>query len=268
VKSMAPPPNDPVDPFLVEFAVETAMDAGRLTLEWFATNSLAVDHKSDGTPVTAADLAAETLIRDRIASRFPNDAIIGEEFPNTTGTSDRTWVIDPIDGTKAFTHGVPLYSNLIAMIDRSGPAVGVINLPALDEVVAAGRSLGATHNGQSCRVSQHDRLTSAYVCTSGTGYWPRAALNRVLDSGCVLRTWGDAYGYALVATGRAEAMIDPQAYPWDIAPMAVIIPEAGGAFTNTSGQPDWRGGSGVATNGHLHQQVLDLLVIDPPRGVL
>jgi len=264
----APKSRRPTDPSLVEFAVETAIEAGKLTLEWFATDSLKIDHKSDGTPVTAADLAAENLIRERIASRFPDDTVIGEEHPDTSGTSGRTWVIDPIDGTKAFTHGVPLYSNLIALIDESGPAVGVINLPALGELVAAGRGLGATHNGRPCQVSQHGQLTDAYVCTSGTGYWPRESLINVLVSDCVLRTWGDAYGYALVATGRAEAMIDPQAYPWDIAPMAVIIPEAGGEFTNVSGQPDWRGGSGVATNGHLHQPILDLLASDPPRGVL
>ncbi len=258
----------PTDPALVEFAIDMALEAGRLTLEWFATDSLPIDHKSDGTPVTAADLAAEKLIRDRIADRFPDDSVLGEEHPDTSGSSGRTWVIDPIDGTKAFTHGVPLYSNLIALIDEAGPAVGVINLPALGEVVAAGRGIGATHNGVACHVSSRNEISGAYLCTSGTSYWRRQSLINVLDSDCVVRTWGDAYGYALVATGRAEAMVDPQAHPWDIAPMAVIIPEAGGEFTNTTGQPGWRGGSGVATNGHLHQPILDLLAADLPQGVL
>ncbi len=247
------------NPDLVEFAVELARSAGRLTLDWFQSSTLGVDLKSDGTPVTAADLAAETHIRDGISRRFPDDAIIGEEHGDITGTTGRTWVIDPIDGTKAFTKGVPLYSNLIAMIDRHGPAVGVINLPGLDETVAAGRGLGCTHQGQPCRVNDHSTIDGTYICTSETGYWPSDSLARVLKSPASLRTWGDAYGYALVATGRAEAMIDPQAHPWDVAPMSVIIPEAGGRFTTTDGRTDWRGGSGVATNGVLHQQVLNLL---------
>jgi len=249
----------PADPALVEFAVDVAREAGALTLEWFQTESLAVSHKTDGSPVTAADLAAETLIRSRIAERFPDDAISGEEHGDTTGSSGRRWVIDPIDGTKAFTRGVPLYSNLIAMVDSHGPAVGVINLPGLDETVAAGRGLGCTHQGEPCRVSDHAAVSGAYVCSSGTGYWPPEALARVLASDAVFRTWGDAYGYALVATGRAEAMIDPQAYPWDVAPMAVIIPEAGGIFSTVGGRYEWDGGSGVATNGLVHRAVLDLL---------
>ncbi len=251
----------PIDPDVVEFTIEVAREAGRLTLNWFQTASLSIEHKSDGTPVTAADLAAENLIRERIKRRFPDDAIIGEEHGPTTGTSGRTWVIDPIDGTKAFIRGVPLYSNLIAMIDSRGPAVGVINLPGLDEIVAAGRGLGCTHQGHPCRVSDHRTVAGAYVCTSGIGYWPTDSLTSVLASEAVFRTWGDAYGYALVATGRAEAMIDPEAKPWDLAPMAVIIPEAGGTFTTVDGRSDWQGGSGVASNGLLHQAVLGLLAL-------
>ena len=173
----------------------------------------------------------------------------------------RRWVVDPIDGTKAFTKGVPLYATLIALIDDHGPAVGVIHLPALGETIAAGRGLGCTFNGAPCRVSGHDTLDRAYATTSGFGYWPSAALQRVLDSDVVFRTWGDAYGYALVATGRAEAMIDPLANPWDIAPMAVIIPEAGGRFSNFDGveRPDsWNRNSGVATNGLLHDDLIGL----------
>ena len=169
--------------------------------------------------------------------------------------------VDPIDGTKAFTKGVPLYATLIALIDDHGPAVGVIHLPALGETIAAGRGLGCTFNGAPCRVSGHDTLDGAYATTSGFGYWPSAALQRLLDSDVVFRTWGDAYGYALVATGRAEAMIDPLANPWDIAPMAVIIPEAGGRFSNFDGveQPNsWNRNSGVATNGLIHDDLIGL----------
>jgi len=254
-------PPVPTDPDLVEFAIDVAREAGLLTLDWFQSESLMIDHKPDGSPITAADLAAETLMRSRITERFPDDTIIGEEHGDTPGTSGRTWVIDPIDGTKAFTRGVPLFANLIAMIDSHGPAVGVINLPGLEETVAAGRGLGCTHQGRPCRVSTHSTISGAYICSSGTGYWPVESLQRVLASNAVFRTWGDAYGYALVATGRAEAMIDPQAYAWDIAPMAVIIPEAGGTFTTNQGRTDWNGGSGVATNGLLHRQILDLLAL-------
>jgi histidinol-phosphatase len=250
-----------VDPALVAAAVDIARSAGARTLDWYNRPDLAVDTKSDGSPVTAADLAAETLMRARLAVEFPADAVIGEEHEDTAGTSGRTWVIDPIDGTKAFARGVPLYSNLIALVDEHGPAVGVINLPALGETIWAGRGLGAFHNGDRCRVSDRRSLDGSYVCTSGFGYWEPDDLRAVLDSPVVFRTWGDAYGYALVATGRAEAMIDPLANPWDVAPMAVIIPEAGGRYTTFAGDDSsdgWKTGSGVGTNGAIHTELLDL----------
>jgi len=199
-------PAPPVDPALVEHAVHIARDAGELTLHWFRRAGLAVEHKGDGSPVTEADLAAETFMRAELAAAYPDDAVIGEEHADAEGTSGRTWVIDPIDGTKAFTKSVPLYSNLLALVDEHGPAVGVINLPALGETVWAGRGLGAFHNGDRCRVSDHASLDGAYVCTSEFGYWPPADLAAVHAAPVQFRTWGDAYGYSLVATGRAEAM--------------------------------------------------------------
>ena len=256
---MTPPP---ADPELVEFAVALARDAGRLTLDWFQRHDLEIEHKGDGSPVTAADLAAETLIRERLANTFPADGVLGEEQGETGGSSDRTWVIDPIDGTKAFIRGVPLYSTLLSMVDQHGPAIGVIHLPALDETVWAGRGLGCLHDGVPCRVSDTAAIDLATITTSGLGYWPDDMLSRVLESPMALRTWGDAYGYALVATGRAEAMIDPLAFPWDVAPMAVILTEAGGRFTDLDGSDNpgtWRSGSGVATNGILHESVLAVL---------
>ncbi len=256
---MTPPP---ADPELLDFAVALAREAGTLTLEWFQSTELTVDHKHDGSPVTAADLAAETLIRERIAEEFPADGILGEEHGDREGTSNLTWVIDPIDGTKAFTRGVPLYSTLLALVDEHGPAIGVIHLPGLDETVWAGRGLGCFRDGEPCRVSERATLDGAAVMTSGFGYWPDQMLQRVLSSPTLLRTWGDAYGYALVATGRAEAMVDPLANPWDVAPIAVIIAEAGGRFSTLDGSegPEaWRGGSGVATNGKIHDPLIGLL---------
>ena len=249
----------PADFDEMAFAVDTARAAGALTLEWFRHPELAVDHKGDGSPVTAADLAAERLIRERLTATRPDDAILGEEQDDVGGTTGRTWVIDPIDGTKAFTRGVPLYSVLLALVDDHGPAIGVIHLPALGETVWAGRGRGAFHDGEPCSVGTVDDPSRSVLCTSGTGYWPDDTLRRVLASPFTFRTWGDAYGYALVATGRAEAMVDPAAHPWDLAPMGVILTEAGGRFTAVDGTDDWRLGSGVATNGLVHDRVIALL---------
>ena len=213
--------------------------------------------KDDGSPVTEADLEAERFLRSEISATYPDDTIRGEEEGDQAGRTSRTWVIDPIDGTKAFAQGVPLFATLLALIDDRGPAAGVICLPALDECVWAGRGLGARWDGEPCGVSNRADLAGSYVCTSGLSYWPDRALAQVRSAGARVRTWGDAYGYALVATGRAEAMVDPECFDWDVAPMSVIIAEAGGRFSDTSGVDDWRSGSAVATNGALHQDLLN-----------
>jgi histidinol phosphatase-like enzyme (inositol monophosphatase family) len=248
-----------VDPALLHDAVELLQRAGAMTLEWFLAPDLAIERKGDGTPVTAADKAAERFLREEIRRRYPDDSIVGEEEANHQGTSERTWIIDPIDGTKAFTHGVPLYCNLLAIDDGEGNAVGVINLPALDEVVYAGRGLGCFHNGNPTRVSSRDRVAGSYVSSCGFDYWPDDLLLRVKHTDAVLRTWGDGYGYALVATGRIDAMIDPEVAVWDVAPMPVILREAGGRFTSWNGNEDASEGTGIATNGLLHDELLGLL---------
>ena len=213
--------------------------------------------KRDGSPVTEADYAAERFLRSEISATYPDDTIRGEEEGDEAGRTGRTWVIDPIDGTKAFTQGVPLFATLLALVDDRGPAVGVICLPALDECVWAGRGRGTSWDGVRCRVSTRTSLEEAYVCTSGLSYWPDRALRRVRAAGARVRTWGDAYGYALVATGRAEAMVDPECFDWDVAPMSVIIAEAGGRFSDTAGVADWQSGSAIATNGNLHDDLLN-----------
>lgn len=245
-----------IDQELVDFAVAAAQRAGRVTLEWYQDRSLAVRAKSDGSPVTEADIAAEQFLRSEITTRYPADTVRGEEEGESVGSTGRTWVIDPIDGTRAFTQGVPLFATLLALVDDHGPAVGVICLPALDECVWAGRGLGAYWDGAPCRVSTRAEIDGSYVCTSGLSYWPESALERVRAAGARVRTWGDAYGYALVATGRAEAMVDPECSDWDVAPMSVIIAEAGGRFSDTTGVDDWRNGSAVGTNGPLHDDLL------------
>jgi histidinol phosphatase-like enzyme (inositol monophosphatase family) len=237
---------------LLPFALDLVAEAGTFTQRFFRSPDLEVVTKADGSPVTLADEGAEQLIRTAIAAEFPDDAIMGEEFGASPAGSGRQWVIDPIDGTKSFTAGVPLYSNLLAIVDDGVPVLGIINLPALDEMIWATTGGGAYANGSPCAVSTKASLDGAYVMTSSVRYWPETFLDRVLDFGMVLRTWGDAYGYAMVATGRAEAMIDPRANVWDIAPIGVILTEAGGSFTDLTGNPRIDAGNGIGTNGAIH----------------
>jgi fructose-1,6-bisphosphatase/inositol monophosphatase family enzyme len=185
--------------------------------------------------------------------------VLGEEEAPAASTTGRRWIIDPIDGTKAFTCGVPLYSNLLALEDEHGIAVGVVNLPALGETVWAGRGRGCWSDRGPVTVSQVDSLDGAYVMSSSFGHWPEGRVAALEAAGAILRTWGDGYGYALVATGRVAAMVDPVVEPYDIGPMPVLLTEAGGRFTDWAGVESIETGSGVATNGHVHGQLLDLL---------
>ena len=241
-------------------AVDLVREAGELTLRWFRRSDLDIETKGDGTPVTAADKGAERLIRDRLAARHPDDAVLGEEEGSVEGTSGRRWIVDPIDGTKAFTHGVPLYSNLLLVEDEHGPLIAVVNLPALGETVYAGRGLGAFTNGARTHVNDRASLDGAFLMTSGFGSWPPAMLAAAhARPGLFLRTWGDGYGYAMVATGRAEGMVDPSAAVWDLAPMPLLLAEAGGRFTDLGGTDGYEGGDGLGTNGVVHDELMALL---------
>ena len=249
----------PCDPALLDQAVAIAREAGASTLPWFRSVELEVEHKHDQTPVTEADRGAERLVRERLHEAFPDDAVIGEEEEPKPGTSGRTWVVDPIDGTKAFTHGVPLYSTLLAAADEHGPLLGVICLPALPETIWAGRGLGCFLEGERCHVSDHTTVDGAYITASALRNWPAGALDATHAAGAFVRTWGDAYGYALVATGRAEIMLDPVMAVWDCGPLQVILEEAGGTFTDWRGTPTICGGEAVATNGALFEPVMELI---------
>lgn len=248
---------------LLDELIALAERAGRATLDWYQSSALQVEQKTDGTPVTEADKAAEHFIREHLAAHHAADGIIGEEEGTSQGTSGRTWYIDPIDGTRSFVHGVPLYATLLAVADPDGIAAGVIHLPALGDTVAAGRGLGCFWNGDRARVSDSVRLDGAVVSRSEYGTTPPDMLERLATSPTSQRTWGDAHGYALVATGRIDAMLDHAAHPWDLAPIAVIIPEAGGTFTDLNGQSGVagvHGGSGLATNGRIHDELLTVVV--------
>ena len=242
---------------LLEFALTIAREAGALTLRHFRSADLVVDRKGDDTPVTVADRAAEALLRERIRAAYPDDAIVGEEHDDVAGTSSRTWYLDPIDGTSAFVHGVPLYTNLVACHDPDGPLLGVVNTPALGEATWAGRGFGCFHQDAPARVSTVDDLSQALVTTSGVDYWPAPLRARAADPPFMLRTWGDGYGYTLVATGRVDAMVDPSAAIWDLAPLPVLLAEAGGRFTSLTGEDGATHGSAVGSNGHLHTALLD-----------
>lgn len=263
---MSAPAPPPADAALLDWAVELTREAGRRTLTRFRADDLAIESKGDGTPVTEADKDAEAYIRRELAAAHPDDGILGEEEGEVTGTSGRRWIIDPIDGTKAFMRGVPLYTNLTALEDEHGWAVSVVNMPAIDECVYAGRGLGCF---QDDRQGSHrparvgPRGAQPFLMASGYTRWDEDALLAVKRAGWALRTWGDGYGYALVATGRADAMVDPAASLWDVAPMPLILAEAGGRFTTAEGgeltTDDPSTASGVATNGDGHDELVALL---------
>ena len=251
----------PVDAELLEAAADIAREAVAFVKAGFERD-FEVEIKRDGSEVTEIDKGAEALVRQLVAERFPDDTVIGEEAGTTEGNSGRRWIVDPIDGTASFVRRVPLFSTLLAVYDEHGPAVGIVAIPALDEFVVAGRGRGCSHNGQPTRVS--DVTTVAESCISASAFdgswWPTESLLAISDSGAKTRTWGDGYGYFLVATGRVEAMVEPSLNTWDIAPMLVVIPEAGGRITTWTGSTELAQGAGwVATNGHLHDEILGLV---------
>lgn len=232
-------------------------------MRWFAPRSLESRTKSDGSPVTEADRAAEEFLRLELARRYPDDAVLGEEYGSSEGGSGRRWVIDPIDGTRSFVRGVPLFTTLLALIDDAGPAVGVAHVPPLAETVSAGRGLGAQHiySGEvrPARVSDRRGLQDSYLVTSGIEYLPERGRRLLLHPDLLVRTWGDGYGYVLLATGRAEIMLDAGLALWDVAPMLVIVPESGGRITDYDGATCPDGGDVVSTNGHLQDVAVQIL---------
>lgn len=249
---------------LLNSAVDLAQRAGKMSLRWFRSGVGAAQQKPDGSPVTEADRAIEEFVREELDRQYPEDSVLGEEYGEKAGRSGRTWVVDPIDGTHSLLTGVPLYATLLALLDETGPAVGVAVIPALEEAVWAGRGLGAYHRrGEEVRrakVSDVGDLNEARLNISGLEYLP-AGLGAWLAarSRGTTRTWGDGYGYVLLTTGRAEAMIDPGLSLWDVAPMLVIVPEAGGRITTASGEFHAGAGDFIATNDLLHSELLQAL---------
>ena len=247
----------------LEFAKETAWQAGQLTLGYFQTD-LQPDIKKDDTPVTIADRKAEELIRSRIEKAFPNHAIVGEEYGATEskGTSHR-WFIDPIDGTRSFVRGVPFYAVLIGLEIEGENKVGVAHFPAMGEMVAAAEGEGCWWNGRATRVSDISRLEDGVVVHSDTSsfeeYGRGAAWERIKASAGYRAGWCDAYGHMLVATGRAELMLDPIMNPWDCGPFPIIFDEAGGFFGDWQGNKTIYADEAISTSTTLLSQVLNLI---------
>jgi histidinol-phosphatase len=247
---------------ILDFAVESAHLAGRLTLGYFGSD-VAAESKSDNTPVTIADRRAEELLRNRIEAAYPDHGIVGEEFGEKPGRCPARWILDPIDGTMSFISGVPLYSVLIGFEWNGEVLAGVIHLPALGETVYAARGLGCRWNGRVARVSSVTDLARArLVATSAKLFYQRgrgAPYERIREACYADRGWSDAYGYALLATGRCEIVLDPQMALWDTAALVPVVTEAGGTLTDWSGRPDHRAPEILATNGALLEPALRLL---------
>ncbi len=248
---------------LLELATVLAQEAGALTLKHFG-GVVSHDAKTDGSPVTVADRAAEALIRKRVEALHPDHSILGEEYGESNEGARVRWILDPIDGTRSFMRGIPLYGVLIG-IERDGESVvGVAHFPPLNETVAAGQGLGCTWNGDPCRVSSISRIEDSVICTTDVERLlsgPLATGWRELQQRASFsRTWGDCYGHALVATGRIEAQVDPIMAPWDAGPFLTIATEAGGRFTSMAGHQTVHGGSGLSSNGGLHEELLSTLI--------
>ena len=252
------------EPFknLLEFAVEVAWRAGRAALAHYQTG-IAAEAKPDLSPVTLADRNAEQIARELIASKFPGDGIIGEEYGAIRPDATRQWILDPIDGTRTFVRGVPLFGSLLALQEDGEPVLGVMYFPAMEESVYAALGEGCWWNGRRALVSDEVLLDRALVLTTDIENIEKAGFtagwNRVRSHAGLVRTWGDCYGHALVATGRAEAMFDPFMSIWDAAALRPIIEEAGGVFTDWRGNATHTGGSAVSTNTALAREIRTLL---------
>jgi histidinol-phosphatase len=252
---------------LLHAVAEVARLTGQVALRHYRT-TLHVETKRDGSPVTVADRTAEETARSWIATRFPTDAILGEEFGADGDQTGRRWLIDPIDGTKTFVRGVPLWGTLIAVVRGEDVLAGAVYCPAVDEIVVAAVGEGCWWNDSRTRVSeQADLARSTVLCTAARfiGNPDRAARwSSIASEAAVARTWGDCYGYLLVATGRAELMVDHLMSPWDAAALVPVIREAGGEFSDWQGRVTPFGDGAMATNALMAAALRDRLGVPWP----
>jgi histidinol-phosphatase len=248
-----------------ELAVEAAREAGKLALGYF-DGSFAVEWKSDLSPVTVADREAEQLLRRKLLAAFPNDGFLGEEFGDTPGSSGYRWIIDPIDGTRSFVRGIPLWATLVGLEYQDEQIAGIAFAPALDHTYRALRGDGAYRNDRRLHVSDEGDLSRSLIFYSGLSWFVQAgkqeAFLELMRRTDRARGFGDFYGFVLVAQGSGELMVEHGVHAWDVAAIKPIIEEAGGRFS------DWAGGTGIhrpdvlVSNGKLHDEALAIL-----RGV-
>jgi histidinol-phosphatase len=242
---------------LMEAVADVARVAGSVALQYFKSR-VSIEAKSDGSPVTIADRSAEAAARDWIGARYPKDSIVGEEMA-AQARGARRWIIDPIDGTRTFLRGVPLWGSLVAVADGDSVIAGAAYFPALDEMLCAGAGLGCWWNGARAFVSTVSELAQATVLTTDEQFAAapgrRDAWRDLASRSGLARSWGDCYGYLLVATGRAEAMVDGALSDWDAAALMPALVEAGGVFTDWAGRATPFGGSAIATNAALASSV-------------
>ncbi len=252
----------------LNLALLLADHADAITTARFGALDLRVDTKPDLSPVTDADQAVETALRTILARERPGDSIFGEEDGGTPTRTGRQWVIDPIDGTKNFVRGVPVWASLIALLEDGVPIVGVVSAPALSRRWWAGHGLGAhtvVANGPSrlLSVSAVADLHSASLSFSELAGWSEVGRRELfldlIDAVWRTRGYGDFYSYCLVAEGAVDIATEPEVKLWDLAPLDILVREAGGSFTNLDGEPGPHGGSAVATNGLLHGTVIERL---------
>jgi myo-inositol-1(or 4)-monophosphatase len=246
----------------LEFAKLLAVKSGALISEYFGSRDVETQIKADQTPVTIADREAELLIRKMINNRFPTHGIIGEEFGNEREDADYVWLVDPIDGTKSFTSAVPLFGTVVCLRHKGEAVMGMVHQPNLNQILL-GDGETAWLNDKVVSVRKTSRIEDAVLLTSDPinpgRYKGESKWNQLVGKVKLYRTWGDCYGYLLVASGWADIMVDPIVAPWDFQAMIPIIRGAGGCITNWEGEDPQKGNSVIASNKILHRKVIDLL---------
>jgi histidinol-phosphatase len=246
----------------LDAALAAAQAAKAVILPYFRT-SLQIDTKDDQSPVTAADRAGERVIVDTLRQYFPEYGVLGEEFGAQTGSVDARWIIDPIDGTQNFIRGIPFFGTLIALEQAGEITVGVVLAPAQGDLLYAAKGLGAFANGERLAVSTITDLAQATLLHGSLdlmlrdGYWD--GLARLAQATRRQRGFGDYFAYTFVCRGQAEVMLETNIKPWDVAPLKILVEEAGGRFSDFAGAPSIYSGHAMISNGHVHDAVLDLL---------
>ncbi len=249
----------------LEVAIAAARAAGEIALRYFRTG-LAVELKSDRSPVTRADRECEQRIIEVLRSAFPDYGIVGEELGERVGAGAR-WIVDPIDGTKNFIRGIPYFATLIGLEEEGEITGGVVYAPAVDDLLYAHKGDGAFDRAGRLRVSRVGTLRDAMVVFGGldvfrkTGHW--AAFERLVQASGRQRGFGDYFGHTFVARGQAEAMVELDLKPWDLAAIKIIVEEAGGRFSDLNGKATIYGGSAIASNALIHDEILDLFRAAP-----